>query len=101
MIRQETGDGAALVQFAMAVFRGDPDPHTNQVPTLSQRMEAHTWLTDRGFGKAVTPIDLTTDRNHEALAPMTEFNEKELLALEAALSVIEKASKPVVDVDAE
>lgn len=50
-IRQQTKDGAELVEWALLVWR---DPN---VP-LNVRWDAFVWLTDRGFGKPLTMIDL-------------------------------------------
>ena len=44
-IRDETRDGVEIVDFVLSLFR---DP--TEVPKL--RLEAATWLADRGFGRA-------------------------------------------------
>ncbi len=43
-IREETCDGAELVDFMLSVFRDEREP-------TKTRVEAATWLADRGFGK--------------------------------------------------
>lgn len=65
-IRQTTGGGWKLVRFMVAVFSGGPvsfpDPRqpgvkVTVIPTLMQRIDAATWLADRGFGRPVQPIE--------------------------------------------
>src|SRR4051794_11431393 len=43
-IRDETGDGAELVDYMLGVFRDEHQP-------TRTRVEAATWLADRGYGK--------------------------------------------------
>ena len=52
LIRQRTKDGAELVEFMLRVFRGKL-----KTAGLNQRMEAATWLADRGFGRPVQAIE--------------------------------------------
>src|SRR5262245_61456119 len=59
MIREETRDGAELVEFALAILRGkNLDGTPNPMATPSSRMYAHQWLSDRGFGKRTQDVDL-------------------------------------------
>lgn len=51
LIRQQTGDGAELVTFALNVLRS-----RRQDPRL--RIQAMEWLADRGFGKAIQSHEL-------------------------------------------
>ena len=44
-IQERTGDGSELTDFVLSVFRGENGASTKE------RMEAATWLADRGFGK--------------------------------------------------
>lgn len=46
LIREQTGDGAELVAFALDVLRG------KRRAMMRQRLEALYWLADRGFGKS-------------------------------------------------
>ena len=73
-IRDATNDGDDLVAFVLDVF-------TDEAESTKMRMEAATWLADRGFGKrAPPPVD---ERRSEVVAlPETR---KELLAELAAL----------------
>jgi hypothetical protein len=43
-IREQTGDGAELVDYMLTVFR-------DECESTRTRVEAATWLADRGFGK--------------------------------------------------
>jgi hypothetical protein len=52
-IREQTRDGEELVTFMLRVFRGEvADAH------LRDRLEAATWLCDRGFGKPTQGVEL-------------------------------------------
>jgi hypothetical protein len=43
-IREETGDGAEVVDYMLSVFRGGHE-------STKTRVAAATWLADRAFGK--------------------------------------------------
>lgn len=60
-IRTETQDGQAIADFMLAVMK---DPARK----VDQRMEAATWLADRGFGKPAQVIAHGGDG--ENLAPI-------------------------------
>lgn len=53
LIREETEDGAKLVNFMLAVFDGEHGAK------LADRMAAATWLADRGFGRPVQAMEVT------------------------------------------
>ena len=61
LVRERTADGAELVDFYLAVARGEPQavPGTRkrQTPTLQQRLQAMDWLTERGFGRVAQPLE--------------------------------------------
>ena len=44
-IQERTADGSELADFVLSVFRGENGASTKE------RMDAATWLADRGFGK--------------------------------------------------
>jgi len=52
-IREQTRDGDDLVAFVVRVFRGEVDG-----VKLRDRLEAATWLADRGFGKPTQGVEL-------------------------------------------
>ena len=52
-IREQTRDGDDLVAFVVRVFRGEVDG-----VRLRDRLEAATWLADRGFGKPTQGVEL-------------------------------------------
>jgi hypothetical protein len=58
LVRQQTADGAELVEFMLAVLRGKKRVNGN-APSLARRMEAATWLADRGFGKVPQALEHT------------------------------------------
>ena len=51
-IKESTADGTDLKEFVLSVFRGD---HGEDI---RQRMDAATWLADRGFGRPTVDIAL-------------------------------------------
>ena len=61
-IREITGEGAELVNFMLAVFRGDVSQIPNgkaRLPNidLRDRIAAATWLADRAFGRPGQVLD--------------------------------------------
>jgi hypothetical protein len=52
-IRAHTHDGDDLVAFVVRVFRGEVEG-----VKLRDRLEAATWLADRGFGKPTQGVEL-------------------------------------------
>ena len=51
LIREQTKEGQELVDFALSVLRGKRNAK------LQLRMEALTWLSDRGWGRPAQPIE--------------------------------------------
>ena len=74
-IREATSDGGELVEFMLRVLRG-------KVPgvRLRDRLEAATWLADRGFGRP-------------APAPPLKA-EDERVSLEALRAILSASSEP-------
>jgi hypothetical protein len=74
--RAAVADGADLVQFYLQVFRGlvdSPMPQEDgtidyvKAPVkLELRMEAASWLADRGWGKAKQSDELTVKGDNDA-----------------------------------
>lgn len=64
--RRLTHDGDDLSRFMWRVFRGldiGETPKGQKIyPTTQQRMEAATWLADRGWGKPAQTVQLATKR---------------------------------------
>jgi hypothetical protein len=54
LVREQTKDGAELVAFMLSVLRG------RKKAPLRLRMEAAAWLADRGFGKALQQMELSS-----------------------------------------
>ena len=54
-IREETDDGEDLADFLLHVFRGEVEG-----VKLKERLEAATWLADRGFGRPVQAMNIET-----------------------------------------
>ena len=64
-IREQTCDGDDLVAFVVRVFRGEVEG-----VRLRDRLEAATWLADRGFGKPTQGVELA-GKDGEALLSIT------------------------------
>lgn len=67
IIAKETGSGAELVAFALAVMRGKPATPPVEPPAFAftdlpsdpkSRMYCHNWLTERVAGKAPQDVDV-------------------------------------------
>ena len=56
VIRKKTNDGEELVDFALGVLR-------NKKASIGDRLEALEWLSVRGFGQPVQPVQLSGDEN--------------------------------------
>jgi hypothetical protein len=63
-IREQTRDGEELVRFMLHVFRGETEG-----ARLKERLDAATWLADRGFGKPVQAME-HTGKDGESLIPL-------------------------------
>jgi hypothetical protein len=64
VIRAHTRDGEELVRFMLKVFRGELAD-----AKVKDRVDAATWLADRGFGKPTQGLEVT-GREGEALLPV-------------------------------
>ena len=53
LIRRATKDGRELVDFHLTVLRDPQHP-------LRERLTAAAWLADRGFGKSLERVEVTT-----------------------------------------
>jgi hypothetical protein len=88
LIREQTRDGADLVDFYLDVFRGKRRP-------LKLRMEAATWLADRGFGRPVQATEISgPDSGPVVVAKgpdLSKFSDEDLLTLE---SIYSRYSRP-------
>jgi len=58
-VRAQTKDGVLLADFMLSVMN---DPNGK----VAQRMEAATWLADRGFGKPAQLLEHGGDPDHRA-----------------------------------
>jgi hypothetical protein len=63
LAREAVGDGRDLIDFYLAVFRGDSKTLGLRRITLRDRLAAAAWLGERGWGKAplVADPDLSTE----------------------------------------
>lgn len=74
LIREATDNGSELVEFMLALFRGE---HGED---LRMRADATTWLADRGFGK---PTNVSA--NNDGCARCTAFDAESSTAKEQLL----------------
>jgi hypothetical protein len=58
LAREAVGDGKDLVDFYLAVFKGDAKALGVRQIRLQDRMEAARWFGDRGWGKTPILVDL-------------------------------------------
>lgn len=61
LVRSHTNNGLELLEFALAVFRGQATEAMPEKPDLAMRWEAMKWLADRGFGKAVEQVAIVEE----------------------------------------
>ena len=61
-IREQTGEGKSLVDFVLELLRNKKAP-------LKVRLDAATWLADRGFGKPVQALE-HSGKEGESLIPI-------------------------------
>jgi hypothetical protein len=64
-VRKETGNGKELADFMLAILRRQGEFEHAKIP-LNVRMDAATWLADRGFGKPLQ-VNEHTGANGEPL----------------------------------
>ena len=92
-VREMTLDGKELVDFYLKVFRGDKID--GKKPGLKFRMDAGTWLSDRGFGKAVQRQEIDVSKSEDSMQDVLSNMSDEGLTL-----VIERLGDPNLDLDA-
>lgn len=97
-VRAATNDGQELVDFAMSVFRGEKQKF-DEVPSLRMRWEAAQWLADRGFGKAVTTIDLSVESDAPSF-DFSTFTDEQLQQLDSQLTEAAGGSASVLSAPA-
>jgi hypothetical protein len=97
-VRQATDDGQSLLDFYLAVLRGEPIPvpgrRSPHWPTLDQRMAAASWLCDRGWGRAREIIELTDESSTEhRLAVLRQLTDDERQTVRTILNAaLERAT---------
>ena len=77
-IRSITSDGEEIVDLMVAVMRGETI--NGMKPKIKDQMDAVSWLADRGFGRAITPVEATT-RSMNVDMTLSELSTERLLAL--------------------
>ena len=93
-VRDNTLEGEELADFYLAIFRGEKID--GKKPGLRHRMEAGTWLSDRGFGKAVQQSDIKVD-HHKPDDRLSTYSLEQLNALLDALD----NRVPTLEIDGE
>jgi hypothetical protein len=99
-IRRASGEGQELVDFFLAVFRGEPIPVPGRrvplIPRLEHRMHAASWLADRGWGRARETIELAGEEPSpaERLRMLRQLSDEERETLRGILTkALERAAK--------
>ena len=93
-VRDNTLEGEELADFYLAIFRGEKID--GKKPGLRHRMEAGTWLSDRGFGKAVQQSEIKVDQHK----PDHRLSTYSLEQLNALLDALEN-HVPTLEIDGE
>ena len=93
-VRDNTLEGEELADFYLAIFRSEKID--GKKPGLRHRMEAGTWLSDRGFGKAVQQSEIKVDQ-HKVDHRWADYTHVQLLALLDAL----ENRVPTLEIDGE
>ena len=78
-IKEATDDGKDLVDFVVGVFHDDKEP-------TKVRLEAASWLADRGFGRPALQVELAQE------APVFQIPDRE--AIDARLAELEAKYGP-------
>ena len=77
-IKSITSDGEEMVDLMVQVMRGETI--NGMKPRIKDQMDAVSWLADRGFGRAITPVEATT-RSMNVDIELTELPTKQLLEM--------------------
>lgn len=97
LIRDETKDGAELVELALSIMRGKKTGrNAASINTdWNQRMDAAKWLADRAFGKSVAQLDIEVQPS-DAPEELKEFTIEQLEGMRDAIVVAgaEEVSSP-------
>ena len=93
-VREQTLEGEELADFYLAIFRGEKIDRKK--PGLRRRMEAGTWLSDRGFGKAVQQSEIKVDQHK----PDHRLSTYSLEQLDALLDALDNRV-PTLEIDGE
>ena len=93
-VRDNPLEGEELADFYLAIFRGEKID--GKKLGLRRRMEAGTWLSDRGFGKAVQQSDIKVDQ-HKVDHQLSTYSLEQLDALLDAL----QDRVPTLEIDGE
>lgn len=78
-IREKTQDGKEIVDFFLSVFRGEEIAHKK--PKLPDRVNAGTWLADRGFGKPAQTVELSGPDGEPIKTDLSNLSTDDLIVL--------------------
>jgi hypothetical protein len=70
-IREESGDGEELVDYMLRVFRAEGE-------STKTRVEAASWLADRGFGRPQQTTPVGTADARASVSPLSDLSDEEL-----------------------
>ncbi len=76
-IRESTNGGREMVDLMIQVMRGETI-NGGMKPKLKDRMDAVSWLADRGFGRAIAQLE---SRSMNVDMTLSEMSSEKLIAL--------------------
>ena len=77
-VRESTYNGEEIVDLMVSVMRGEIID--GMKPRIRDRMDAASWLSDRGFGKPITSVEATS-RSMNVDMTLSEMSSEKLIAL--------------------
>lgn len=88
-IRHSTADGSDLVDLVVGIFNGKKGGKKNALITVDMklRLEAATWLADRGWGKPIQAQEISIRPSDEARGKLREFTLEELESFAKVIEV--------------
>lgn len=78
-IREKTEDGKEIVDFFLKVFRGEDIDRRR--PKLKDRVDAGSWLTDRGYGRPAQAVELSGPDGEPIKTDLSNLSTEDLIVL--------------------
>ena len=87
-IREKTEDGKEVVDFFLKVFRGEEIERRK--PKMKDRVDAGTWLADRGFGRPAQAVELSGPDGEPIKADLSNLSTEDLIVLRELASKLQR-----------